>query len=93
LPDVPTVAESGFPGYSFAATAGIVVPAATPAEIIALLNREMASAMSGPDLKGWTEANGSEVVNSTPGEFGAYMRSEHQRYGRLVRELGLGTPK
>jgi tripartite-type tricarboxylate transporter receptor subunit TctC len=89
LPDVPTVAESGFPGYTYLATGGIVAPAGTPAEIIAVLNREMAGAMAGADLRAWTEAYGSELVNSTPEQFGAYMRREYERYGRLVKELGL----
>jgi tripartite-type tricarboxylate transporter receptor subunit TctC len=90
LPDVPTVAESGFHGYTYLATGGIVAPAGTPLQIIGLLNREMAGAMAGADLKAWTEANGSELVNSTPEQFGAYMRREYERYGRLVKELGLG---
>jgi tripartite-type tricarboxylate transporter receptor subunit TctC len=93
LPDVPTVAESGFPGFSYVVTGGIVAPAGTPPSIVALLNREMAAAMASSDLRAFTEAGGSELVNSTPEQFGAYMRREHERYGRMVRELGLGGAK
>jgi tripartite-type tricarboxylate transporter receptor subunit TctC len=93
LPDVPTVAESGFPGFSYVVTGGIVAPAGTPPQIVTLLNREMAAAMASSDMRAFTEAAGSELVNSTPEQFGAYIRREHERYERLVRELGLGGVK
>jgi tripartite-type tricarboxylate transporter receptor subunit TctC len=93
LPDVPTIAESGYPGFAYAVTGGILAPAGTPLEIVRLLNREMVAAMNGPDLKPWTRSIGGEVVAGTPEEFGAYMRREYERNGRLVRELGLGGAK
>jgi tripartite-type tricarboxylate transporter receptor subunit TctC len=74
-------------------TGGIVAPAGTPPDVVRLLNREMAAAMNGPDLKPWTQAIGGEVVAGTPEAFGAYMRREHEHTGRLVRELGLGGAK
>jgi tripartite-type tricarboxylate transporter receptor subunit TctC len=93
LPEVPTVSESGYPGFSYVATGGIVAPAGTPVEIVRLLNREMAAAMKGPDLESWSRSIGGEVVAGTPEAFGAYMRREYERHGRLVRELGLGGAK
>jgi tripartite-type tricarboxylate transporter receptor subunit TctC len=93
LPDVPTIAESGYPGFAYVATGGIVAPAGTPPEVVRLLNREMVAAMNGPDLKPWTQSIGGEIVAGTPEAFGAYMRREHERHGRLVRELGLGGAK
>jgi tripartite-type tricarboxylate transporter receptor subunit TctC len=93
LPDVPTIAESGYPGFVYVATGGIVAPAGTPPEVVRLLNREMVAAMNGPDLKPWTQSIGGEIVAGTPEAFGAYMRREHERHGRLVRELGLGGAK
>jgi tripartite-type tricarboxylate transporter receptor subunit TctC len=93
LPEVPTIAESGFPGYSFLATGGIVTQTGTPGAIVSLLNREIAAALATSDLKAWVESVGGEVVGGTPEQFGAYMRREYERYGRLIKQLGLNKPQ
>ena len=89
LPALPTVAESGLPGYESASWYGAVLPANAPAGIVATLNREMVKAMKAPDIRDRLAAEGAEVIASTSGEFGVYLRKDIDRWSKLVPLLGL----
>jgi len=88
LPDVPTLAEAGVPGYQSIAWYGIMAPGATPKEIIARLNREMGAVLDQPDIKGRLEELGSPPVHGTPEEFSAFIRAEIAKWGRVVKASG-----
>lgn len=88
LPDVPTVAEAGLPGYVSIAWYGVVAPAGTPRDIIDKLNVEMGKALDTPELRQRIAELGSAPVNGTPEQFGAFMKSETARWSKVVRESG-----
>jgi tripartite-type tricarboxylate transporter receptor subunit TctC len=89
IPDVPTIAEAGVPGYEFAGWTGIVAPAATPAAIVARLNAEIVRIAEAPEGRQWFEALAAEPGTQTPEAFGAFVREEHAKWGRVIREAGI----
>jgi len=89
LPEVPTLAESGLPGYEAGSWYGILAPAGTPREIISKLHGEMVHALAQPEVRGRLAGEGAEVIGSTPEEFAAHIKSELARMGRLVRGAGI----
>ena len=89
LPSLPTVAESGVPGYESASWYGALLPANTPANVVTLLNREMVKAVKAPEIRDRLTTEGAEVIGSTPEEFTAYMRKDIDRWAKLVPLLGL----
>ena len=90
LPDVPTVAESGYPGYAMSTWYGIMAPAGTPAQVIALLNAEIVRALGVPDVKERFLAVGAEPLGRmNPAAFGAYIRSEIAKYAKVVQDNNL----
>jgi tripartite-type tricarboxylate transporter receptor subunit TctC len=89
LPDVPTVAESGFPGFEAVGWLGILVPNGTPPDIIAKLNAEFTKVMQSPDVRKALIAQGVEARTSTPEEFGAMMKSETAKWHKIVRDAGI----
>ena len=89
LPSLPTVAESGVPGYESASWYGALLPANTPANVVTLLNREMVRAVKAPEIRDRLMTEGAEVIGSTPEEFTAYMRKDIDRWAKLVPLLGL----
>jgi tripartite-type tricarboxylate transporter receptor subunit TctC len=88
LPDVPTLAESGFVGYSAYVWMGLLAPKGTPALIIEGLQRELKAALATPEVKAFMNEAGIEIVGSTPAEFDAYFREERDRWARVVKETG-----
>lgn len=88
LPDVPTVAEQGYPDYEWHNWVGYVVPKGTPKAAIDRLNREITQIYQ-TELRSKVEALNLEVVTGTPEEFGALIKRDYARYGKLVQELGL----
>jgi tripartite-type tricarboxylate transporter receptor subunit TctC len=88
MPDVPTIAEAGIPGFSMAAWYGMLAPAGLPQPIVQRLNQDFIKAVNSPDLKERLESQGSPVVTSTPEEFGAFIRSEASKWGQAVRDSG-----
>lgn len=86
LPDVPTVAEQGVAGYNAANWIGIVAPAGTPAAVTARLHKEISAIQSTPELQRQFANEGSEVMRMSVAEFGAFMVSEHAKWGKVVRE-------
>jgi tripartite-type tricarboxylate transporter receptor subunit TctC len=89
LPDLPTIAESGFPGYETDNWYGFVVPAKTPRVIVNRLNTEITRALLIPEVKESLLRQGLEVAPGTPEAFGKYMRSEYEKWGRLIKEAGI----
>ena len=88
LPDAPTVDESGFKGFEAATWFGVVGPAGLPKDVVAKLNAAFNKAVEDPDVKRKLAAQGAEVRGSTPEAFGAYIRSETVRWGKVVKESG-----
>jgi tripartite-type tricarboxylate transporter receptor subunit TctC len=91
LPGLPTIAQSGLPGYEASSTQGIFVPAHTPGAVIARLNREIVRALNTPAAKEKVMKSGAEVAAGSPEEFAALIKSEMTRLGRLIRERGIRT--
>jgi tripartite-type tricarboxylate transporter receptor subunit TctC len=86
LPDVPTIDATGVPGYQAANWFGIVAPAGTPEPILARLHKEVTAAQDSPELQKQFANEGAETVRMTPAEFGAFIASETDKWGRVVRE-------
>ena len=89
LPDVPTIAEAGLPGYEFTTWHGILAPKGTPRAIVALLNDRLKKSLAAPDQAKRFHDHGLEVVASTPEEFAAFLAAEHKKWGRVIRERGM----
>lgn len=87
-PNVPTIAESGLPGYEVINWYGILVPAGTPKEIVARLNAEILKILNVPDVKERLSAQGAETFSSTPQEFAAYIRKETEKWAKVVKYSG-----
>jgi tripartite-type tricarboxylate transporter receptor subunit TctC len=87
-PDLPTVAESGVPGFEVIGWNGLVVPARTPKEIVAKLNAELKKALDQPDTKERFAAQGFSATWTTPEKFGAYIESEHAKWAKVVKDSG-----
>jgi tripartite-type tricarboxylate transporter receptor subunit TctC len=88
LPELPTVIESGVPGFEATTWHGIVVPAATPQAIVMRINTEMNQALATTEMKERLATQGIEAVGGTPEEFSAYLKTEIQRWSKAVRESG-----
>jgi tripartite-type tricarboxylate transporter receptor subunit TctC len=89
LPDVPTMAEAGYPEVEGESWFAVVVPSGTPKEIIALLQREIARAIALPDMKERLAALGYEPVASTPEDCAAQFRAEIAKWGKVIGEAGI----
>ena len=88
-PDVPTIAESGFPGFEASVWYGFVAPAATPKPIVAKLHAEIQKALQTKEVKDRMNSVGGEVIPGTSEMFTNLIRSERQRYEKLVREASI----
>lgn len=85
LPDVPTIAESGFAGFETTQWYGVLGPARTPRAIVDQLAGDIQRALARPDVKQRLEAEGAQPRNMGPDEFGAFIRSETERWGKVLR--------
>lgn len=88
LPDVPTFAEAGLPAFIYDSWFGVMAPAATPKPIVAQVSQDIREAMADPDLAKRFAAQGVEITTSTPEAFDAELRSDADRYGKLVAAGG-----
>ena len=88
LPDVPTVMESGVPGYEAYVWMGLLAPKGTPAPIIDKVLRELMPVLATNEVKTYMASAGIEIVGSTPAEFGAFFRSEKELWAKVIRETG-----
>ncbi|MEK7435616.1 MAG: tripartite tricarboxylate transporter substrate binding protein [Pseudomonadota bacterium] len=89
LPDVPTVSESGYPGYEATNWYAYVAPAKTPKEIIERLNRELVKALKDPAAVGLLHKQGLEPSPSTSAELAQYMEREYETWGKVVKQAGI----
>jgi len=87
-PDLPTIAESGLPGFDISTWFGIFVPAGTPRPVVERLHAEFTRALAAPDVREKMLNLGAEPVGSTPDEFAAYVRAEAAKYAKLVKASG-----
>jgi len=88
LPDVPTVMESGVPGFEAYVWMGLLAPKGTPAPIIERLHRELMPVLATTEVKNYMTTAGIELVGSTPAEFGRFFRAEKDQWAKVVRETG-----
>ena len=89
LPDVGTVAEQGYPGFETSQWYGLNAPAKTPEAIIQRLAAEVAKATRSPAVRDRFAVDDAEAVSSTPAEYGAFIRKEQERWGKVVRAAGI----
>jgi tripartite-type tricarboxylate transporter receptor subunit TctC len=89
LPDVPTFAESGYPGFQFSGTLFLLGPVGLPKDIVTLLNREIAAALLEPDVRASYDSAGAERVFGSPQELAALIKRETEIDTALVRDLGI----
>jgi tripartite-type tricarboxylate transporter receptor subunit TctC len=88
-PEIPTVAESGLPGFGFSVWIGVLAPAGTPKPIIDRLNTEINKIISSPEVKERFAKQGVEVALTTPEQFNTFLKSEVDRWGKVVHEAGI----
>jgi len=86
LPDLPTVAEAGLPGYEFVTWHGMLAPKETPRAIVSLLNEKLKQTLSTPEQSKLFETMGLNIIASSPEEFGAHLKSELDKWGKVIRE-------
>ena len=89
LPDVPTIAEAGLPGYEATNWWGVVAPAGTPPEIVEKLHTEIAAVQESPKTKEQFAAQGADIVQMTSAEFGIFIEKEINKWERVVKEAGI----
>ena len=88
-PDLPTLAESGLPGFDVTSWYSIVVPSGTPNDIIARLRSEIASALTQPDIQEKLAGLGAEPIGNTPAEFAAMLKVETAKWGKIVKDANI----
>jgi tripartite-type tricarboxylate transporter receptor subunit TctC len=91
VPDLPTIAESGVPGFDVSAWNGIFVPAGVPAPIVAKLNADIAAAVKAPELRARLTAEGGDVVGNSSEEFARFVRNDIAMWAKVVKATGLRT--
>ncbi|HJQ58903.1 MAG TPA: tripartite tricarboxylate transporter substrate binding protein [Vineibacter sp.] len=89
LPDLPTMAEAGVPGFEFTAWAGIAAPAGTPAPIVGQFYAAIDRVLKTPEAREWFESSGAEPGGETPDAFAALARAEHAKLGGVIRAVGI----
>lgn len=89
FPDVPTVAELGYPGFEAATWSGLVAPVGTPKAVVDRLNAEVQKALGTAEMKQKLYEDGSTPLGGTPQQFAEFIKSEHQKWGTAVREAGI----
>ena len=89
LPDTPTSAEAGIPGFDVNGWHGYLVPAGTAPEVIRILNAAIAAALRSQDYSDWATSMGSEIGGGTPQQFSAMIQAEHDRWGKVIKTSGI----
>lgn len=88
VPDIPTVAESGLPGFEALQWFGIFAPAGTPKDIVARLNADIVKILRQPDVRERLTSLGADVVGNTPEQFAAFLKADAAKWARIVKESG-----
>lgn len=89
LPDLPTVAEAGVPGYENSSWSAVAAPAGTPKPILARLHKEFADILKMPDIQQKHADVGAQIIGGTPEQFHAYLKTEVEKFGKLVKAAGI----
>lgn len=89
LPNTPTVAELGYPGFEAALWLGVLAPAGTPKPIIDKLNKELVAIAATPDFKAAMDRNGADAASNTPEQFASLIQNEVGKYGSITKKLGI----
>ena len=88
LPEVPTIAEQGFPGYEVNGWYGLLAPTGTPREVIDMLHSEVVKILAQPDVKERMAGDGADPVGNTPAEFSAYILTEMKKWQKVIKDAG-----
>ena len=88
-PEIPSVAEAGYPGIEASVWFGLFAPAKTPPAIIAKINRDVVASLQSPEAKDALLAQGAETMPTTPAEFGAFVKAEVAKWGKVIKEAGI----
>jgi tripartite-type tricarboxylate transporter receptor subunit TctC len=89
LPDVPTAAEAGLPGWEASSWFGVVAPAGTPPAIVKRLHAEIAKAVKQPSMQKFSKQSGARMVGDSPDEFGAFIVAERKKWGAIIKAAGI----
>lgn len=89
FPELPTVAEAALPGFAAGTWYGVLAPAGTPAAIVSRVSDEIRKVLALPEVGAALLAQGVEPSGSTPGEFAAFIREDHAKWGRVIRDAGI----
>ena len=89
LPDTPTVAEAGVPGFVVNQWYGVLAPAGTPHAVVTRLNRDIGAALASAEMQGKLAADGADAAGSSPQQFAALLKSEREKWARVIKEAGI----
>ena len=89
MPDIPTIAEAGLPGYEFVPWFGMLAPKGTPQGIVAMLNEKLKKILGSPDQAKLFAQRGLDVIASSPDEFASHLKKELEKWGKVIRERGM----
>jgi tripartite-type tricarboxylate transporter receptor subunit TctC len=89
MPDLPTVAESGYPGFDVSTWFAYLAPAGTPAEVVRRLNAELGAAIRHPDVEKRLRGVGAELNPGTPQDLKRFLEADVERWGKVVRQAGI----
>ncbi len=89
VPEVPTIAESGYPGFEAIGWFGVLAPAGTPRQIVSRLNAELVKAVTAPEIKERLANVGFDIVTGTPEQFAAYIKAERVKWDKLIKSAGI----
>ena len=92
LPDVPTIAESGYPGFNLVPWFAIWAPAGTPPEVVQKLNQEINAVLKLPDVQERFSSIGAEIMGGSVEDFAAFHRAEYARWGKFIKDTGIKAP-
>jgi tripartite-type tricarboxylate transporter receptor subunit TctC len=89
LPDTPTIAEAGVPGYALDPWLGLFVPAKVSPDIVARINAEVVKILGAPELRARLAAQGIELVTNSPAEFARFIREDNAKWGKIIKDAGI----
>jgi tripartite-type tricarboxylate transporter receptor subunit TctC len=89
LPEVPTVSESGLPGFEAVGVHGLLAPAGTPRRIVDRLNAECVAILRSSEIRAQLASEGAEPIGNTPDQYAAHIAAEVQKWGKVIRERGI----
>ncbi|MCC6532470.1 MAG: tripartite tricarboxylate transporter substrate binding protein [Burkholderiales bacterium] len=89
MPELPTIAEAGVPGYEFSAWYGVLIPSGAPRAVVSTWNAAIVKALRSPDMAERIAREGADVIASSPADFGAFLKTEIAKWAKVVKESGL----